>query len=59
MEDAPNGVQAASAAGMQSIWVPDAMIRSLSDVGHLASLTLSSLEEFVPEAFGLPPYDDQ
>jgi len=56
-EDAPNGVLGALAAGMQVIWVPDSncpddqTIRSNPSV-----LRLKTLDEFVPELFGLPPY---
>lgn len=53
-EDAPNGVQGAVAAGMQAIIVPD-IILPPEKTSH-ATLIINSLLDFVPEAFGLPPY---
>ena len=54
-EDAPNGVQAASSAGMQVVWVPDQAV-DRGTAQHLATLTLNSLKDFDPKDFGLPPY---
>ena len=46
------------------MWVPDPNLVALSDSGSEAvsireqpDLVLASLEEFVPEEWGLPPYD--
>jgi pseudouridine-5'-monophosphatase len=54
-EDAIPGVQAGLKAGMNVIWVPDPNLLAL-DPG-LEVVPLSSLEEFKPESWGLPPYD--
>lgn len=53
-EDAPNGVTAANAAGMQSILVPDPRVPKEQTL-H-ATLVLKSLEDFKPEEFGLPAF---
>lgn len=55
-EDAPNGVEAANAAGMQCVWIPHKGINKETH-RHLATLVLESLEDFRPEMFGLPSYD--
>ncbi|XP_055856197.1 probable pseudouridine-5'-phosphatase isoform X1 [Episyrphus balteatus] len=53
-EDAPNGVQAACSAGMQSIMVPDERVPL--ELRAKATQVLKSLEDFKPEEFGLPPF---
>lgn len=52
-EDSVAGIQAANAAGMQSVWVPDSRMPKNS---VQSSIVLKSLQEFKPEQFGLPPF---
>lgn len=53
-EDAPNGVTGARAAGMQTVMVPDKII-PVEKTAH-ATQVISSLLDFKPEDFGLPPF---
>lgn len=53
-EDAPNGVTAAIAAGMQAVMVPDPNIEE--EQRKHATVVLQSLEDFRPEQFGLPAF---
>ena len=53
-EDAVLGVDAGVAADMQVVMVPDPRLDK--EMTRKASLVLSSLEDFKPELFGLPPY---
>ncbi|KAI9439130.1 HAD-like protein [Lactarius indigo] len=57
-EDAIPGVQAGKRAGMSVVWVPDEKLLSVgcSQVAEQPDQTLSSLEHFVPEEWGLPPF---
>lgn len=54
-EDAPNGVQAAIAAGCQVVLVPPPFVPN--EMRKEATLVIDSLEQFKPELFGLPAYD--
>lgn len=47
--------------GFVVVWVPDANLVALggeaTSVGEQPDVTLKSLEDFVPEEWGLPPYE--
>jgi len=53
-EDSYNGVLSALSAGMQCVMVPDKRVEQHQK--DKATLCLSSLLDFKPEMFGLPPY---
>ncbi|XP_037570552.2 pseudouridine-5'-phosphatase [Dermacentor silvarum] len=55
-EDAPNGVTAALAAGMQVVMLPDPRMDEQNK--RRATLCIDSLMNFKPEVFGLPPFED-
>jgi len=59
-EDGVPGVRAAAAAGMQCVWIPDAMLVQTLAGEELEGLRptqqLANAEEFGPEEWGLPPY---
>lgn len=55
-EDAPNGVKAANAAGMQVVMVPDNHVSESQREN--ATMVLDTLLDFRPEDFGLPPFKD-
>ena len=54
LEDAPNGIQAAFDAGMQSVMVPHKNISPQYCIK--ATQVINSLLDFHPEDFGLPPF---
>jgi HAD superfamily hydrolase (TIGR01509 family) len=54
IEDAPSGVEAARAAGMAVVAVPNPAMKA--DSFRDASQVLSSLESFDPAFWGLPPF---
>jgi len=61
-EDAIPGLQAGKRAGMKVVWVPDPEIHAIGTNGsgnilEQADLVLTSIEEFVPEEWGLPAYE--
>ncbi|KAK9917563.1 hypothetical protein WJX75_005816 [Coccomyxa subellipsoidea] len=63
IEDAPTGVQAATAAGMRVVVVPslrdlDAYPKPDSACTSGCCAILPSLFDFRPEVYGLPPFDD-
>lgn len=54
IEDAPNGVAAAIAAGMQVIMIPDENLSE--ELRKDAHLTVNSLDQAALDLFGLPPF---
>jgi len=53
-EDAPNGVQAGLAAGMQVVMIPHHKVKK--EYLMPATQVLATMEHFRPENFGLPPF---
>lgn len=56
LEDAPNGVAGAISAAMQVVMVPAEYISE--ELKSKATMAIKSLNEFQPELFGLPPFND-
>ncbi|KAF8070453.1 HAD-like domain-containing protein [Lyophyllum atratum] len=57
VEDGVPGMQAGKRAGMSVIWVPDANLLDVEYTGEeQADQVIRSIEDFVPEEWGLPPY---
>ncbi|KAK0505117.1 HAD-like domain-containing protein [Armillaria luteobubalina] len=57
-EDGFAGVQAGKRAGMNVVWVPDSNLLGVEyNVDEKADVTLRSIDDFIPEQWGLPPYD--
>ena len=54
-EDAPNGVTAARAAGMQVVMIPDS--RMDPEMTRHATHVIPTMEHFRPELFSLPAFD--
>eukprot|EP01113_Clastostelium_recurvatum_P049536 TRINITY_DN9194_c0_g1_i1.p1 TRINITY_DN9194_c0_g1~~TRINITY_DN9194_c0_g1_i1.p1 ORF type:complete len:188 (+),score=28.32 TRINITY_DN9194_c0_g1_i1:250-813(+) len=57
LEDAPAGVEAAIAAGMKVVAIPDPNMEK--EQFSQAHQVLASLSEFSPEQWGLPPYTEE
>ncbi|KAI7833344.1 hypothetical protein BX661DRAFT_178202 [Kickxella alabastrina] len=57
-EDATNGIEAANNAHMNSIWVHDMRfsLDASAPKDHNATERITSLVDFVPEKYGLPPF---
>ncbi|KAG2746187.1 HAD-like protein [Suillus brevipes Sb2] len=57
-EDAVYGVQAGKRAGMAVVWVPDERLLDVASASpYVPDETITSIEQFKPEKWGLPPYD--
>ena len=58
-EDSVSGVKAAIAANMNCAWVSDIAVNNRNAFDDCRpTITISSLNNFVPETFHLPPYDE-
>lgn len=60
-EDGAPGVRAARAAGMEVVWIPDGELLKVMGESHDLNPTHShsTLEDFRPELWGLPAYDEE
>ncbi|KAJ3537218.1 hypothetical protein NMY22_g5681 [Coprinellus aureogranulatus] len=62
LEDGLPGMQAGKRARMNVLWAPEPNLRAVENVKdgpEEADLVLDSLEDFRPEQWGLPPYDEE
>ncbi|KAJ3228379.1 Pseudouridine-5'-phosphatase [Clydaea vesicula] len=57
-EDAPSGVLAGLNAKMRVCWIPDKKLKLDEQLTGLVDSVIFSMEDFVPENFGLPKFDD-
>ncbi|CAG8645071.1 6197_t:CDS:2, partial [Dentiscutata erythropus] len=57
-EDAINGIKAAKNAGMNVVWVAHKGLAAVCPGDNGADEKMFSLEDFNPEKYGLPPFDD-
>jgi beta-phosphoglucomutase-like phosphatase (HAD superfamily) len=58
-EDAPNGAAAAAAANMQCVLIPDGDLFGADVACQHSTQLLSTLMDFRPEDFGLPPFPEE
>ncbi|RKO98802.1 hypothetical protein CXG81DRAFT_30372 [Caulochytrium protostelioides] len=57
-EDSYAGVLSGLNAGMQVVWIPDERLKLDQEVVKQVSQVMYSMEEFRPELYGMPPYDN-
>ncbi|OMH84070.1 putative pseudouridine-5'-phosphatase [Zancudomyces culisetae] len=60
-EDAINGVRSGVSAQMKVVWIPDARFIDIDNFppdNYGAHEVINSLSDFIPEKYGLPPFQD-